>query len=173
MKRLLLLRHAKSSWDEPDLPDRDRPLAKRGKRDAPWIAQRLRKHLRAPELIIASAARRALATARLVAQELGTPAGAIAVAPELYLAAPAEILAVAARQADERAGVMLVGHNPGMTELANRLLPELALDNIPTAGLLAVDFRVADWASVPTTRAAFVYYDWPKNPGAPLRGSYP
>ena len=170
MKRLLLLRHAKSSWDDPDLPDRARPLGRRGKRDAPYIAQRLQRHLGAPGLIVASDARRALATARLVAQELGVSADGIAVDAALYLASPGEILRTAARQDDAHATVMLVGHNPGMTELANRLLPDFALDDMPTAGLLVVDFAVPAWGAVVTAPAALVYYDWPKNTGEPLRG---
>jgi phosphohistidine phosphatase len=164
-----LLRHAKSSWDDADLPDRDRPLAKRGERDAPRIAKRLREHLGGPTLIVTSPARRALRTARLVALELDIAAEALAIEAELYLAAPAEIVAVAARQTDEHRAVMLVGHNPGFTELASRLTPDLAIDNLPTAGVVVVDFAIDRWASLPDARGELAYFDYPKNPDPPRR----
>ena len=173
MKRLHLLRHAKSSWDDPNLADHDRPLAKRGERDAPRAARRLREHCAAPQLIVSSPAKRALCTARIVAGELGLSDDTVAVERALYLATPEAILAVAARTDDTVSSLLLVGHNPGLTELADRLLPELGLDNLPTAGLLVLDLDAERWTALERTRTTLIYYDYPKNPGAPLPGQWP
>ena len=170
MKRLFLLRHAKSSWDDPALADHERPLAKRGERDAPRIAQRLRERHPAPSLIVTSSAERALRTARIFAVELGVPAAAMVVDPALYLAAPETILAVAARQNDTELSLLLVGHNPGMTDVTNRLLPHAALDNLPTAAVIGIELACDRWASLGDARARLIHYDYPKNPGAPVVG---
>jgi phosphohistidine phosphatase len=167
MKRLFLLRHAKSSWGDARLPDDERPLAKRGERDAPRIGNRLRTHFSVPSLIVTSSAARALRTAELVAHELGYPRDALVVEKALYLAAAEQILAVAARQDDGRVSVMLIGHNPGFTDLANRLLPELELDNVPTAGIVAMDAATDRWSMLAAASCRLAYYDYPKNPGPP------
>lgn len=168
MKRLFLLRHAKSSWDDPARADFDRPLAPRGERDAPRIGQRLRARLDAPAVIVTSPAARALATAELVARELGLPREALRTEPELYLASPAAILTVAARQDNDLASLLLVGHNPGITELVNRLLPAMALDNLATAGVVVIDADTVHWRAVVRARCTLAHYDYPKNRGEPL-----
>jgi phosphohistidine phosphatase len=170
VKRLFLLRHAKSSWDEPELADRERPLAERGERDAPAIAARLREHLEPPACIVTSPAARAMRTATLVAAALGMPADRIAVTPELYLAAPADYLRAAARSGGDCGSLMVVGHNPGLTELVHRLLPDFALGHLPTAGLVVVDFAADAWTRIERAPPRLVYYDYPKNPKAPLLG---
>ena len=168
MKRLYLQRHAKSSWSNSGLADHDRPLAGRGERDGPWIARRLRAHGAVPQLIIASSAVRARRTAQIIAAELGLPSGAVAIDPDLYLASPQLILATAKRTDDALSSIMLVGHNPGLTELAAWLAPQLELDNLPTAGVLAADFDVSSWTALDAP--VLQYYDYPKNPGPPLGG---
>lgn len=170
MKRLVLLRHAKSSWDVPDLADRERPLAKRGERDAPAIARRLREHLDPPARIATSPAARALRTAQLFADAFDMPPSSIEVAPELYLAEPVEYLRVAARTSDAHASLMLVGHNPGLTELVNLVLPPFALDHLPTAGLVVLDFAADVWTRIERAQPRLVYYDYPNNPKAPRLG---
>jgi phosphohistidine phosphatase len=161
LKRLILLRHAKSSWDSPKLEDHERPLSKRGARDAPAMGKRLNERGEIPALIITSDAERALGTARIVARELGLRGDALLVERGLYLAGPARILDIVSRQDERLASLMIVAHNPGLTELANRLLPKLKLANLPTAGLLAIDFE-GDWADVARAEARLAYYDYPK-----------
>jgi len=145
MKTLLILRHAKSSRDDASLPDHDRPLSKRGLRDAPRIGHLLCEEGLVPDLILASTAVRALQTATFVAQasrydrELRT-------LPELYLAEAAVYLGVV-RGLDESHGrILLVGHNPGIEELVLALTgrPE----HMPTAALAHVRFPVESWADV-------------------------
>jgi phosphohistidine phosphatase len=164
MKRLTLVRHAKSSWKDRTLDDSQRPLSRRGEQDAPKMGARLLARKARPSLIMSSPAARALATAKLIADTLGYPMEFLQVEPRLYLATPKEMLALIAGQEDSFSDLLLVGHNPGMTEVANRLVPELRLDNLPTAGVVAMDFQTRKWSELPATRGELAYYDYPKNP---------
>lgn len=163
MRRLTLLRHAKSSWRERGLPDHDRPLAKRGRRDAPHMGERLRDRGAVPGLILTSSAKRARATAELVAEALDAEER-LEIEPDLYLASPAQMLGIVARQAPDVSELVLVGHNPGLTMLANQILPSLGLANLPTAGVVAIDFPGERWDALEIERAELAYYDYPKNP---------
>lgn len=161
MLRLVLLRHGKSSWDDARLDDFERPLAPRGLRNVPEMGRRLARRELVPDLVVSSPAVRALATARGVARELGYREDRIREAPELYLASPDEILTVIR---DTPAGVgtlMIVGHNPGLTELANRL-DDIRLDNMPTAAMLCVEFNAASWADIRPAEAELCWFDYPK-----------
>ena len=163
MKQLILFRHAKSSWDD-DVDDVDRPLAPRGERDAPRMGKRLKARHARPALILASHATRAQQTADLVARALGLGPKELTTDKALYLASPDTILGVVARLDDAHSCVLLVGHNPGLTELVNRLLPRLALENLPTSGVVAIDFATTSWKGTSTAEAKLAYYDYPKNP---------
>jgi phosphohistidine phosphatase len=164
LKQLILLRHAKSSWKSGALGDVDRPLSERGDRDAPRMGKRLKARHARPGLLLASHATRAQRTAKLVARALGRPADSIATVESLYLAEPAAILAAVAAQDDAHSCLVVVGHNPGLTDLANQLLPDLALDNLPTAGAVAIDFAANRWRDIGDAPAKLAYYDYPKNP---------
>ena len=166
MKRLILLRHAKSSWSEDGLPDFERPLSSRGERDAPRMGTRLLERSIQPDLVLSSPARRARRTATLVAQALDYLDDRIRLDARLYLATPMEILAVVAEQADAVDDLLVVGHNPGLTELTNVLMPELELANLPTAGTVAIDCATEHWAEIRNVQRTLVYYDYPKNSGA-------
>ena len=148
MKRLTLLRHAKSSWDNDRLTDHDRPLAARGLHDAPLMGSRLAEQGLAPGLLLSSTALRARQTAELVAPAFSRIQPRLALEPRLYLATPGEMLAVVAALDDELDEVILIGHNPGLTDLANRMLPNLKLDNLPTAGAIAIDCVVDRWRDI-------------------------
>jgi len=167
VKRLLILRHAKSSWADDLLGDADRPLAPRGERDAPKMGRRIKKHFGALDSILSSSAKRASDTARLVALELGIPPDTIRHEPALYLAAPSGILDVLRGQPPPVETLMIVGHNPGLTELVNALLPSLMLDNLPTAGIVGVDLGIESWDELPGATPRLVYFDYPKNPDPP------
>ena len=164
MRRLTLLRHAKSSCRDTSLPDRERPLSSRGERDAPMMGLRMKAHRVRPSLILTSHAVRATATARIVARALGFPEEFLQTERALYLAAPDAILTVVAAQDDRFEDILVVGHNPGMTDLANRLLPDLALDNLPTGGVVAIDTDAAAWRDVASATCRIAFYDYPKNP---------
>jgi phosphohistidine phosphatase len=164
MKRLTLLRHAKSSWREHSLPDSERPLSSRGERDAPAMGLRLKANRARPSLILTSHAARAKSTAKIVARSLGFPEEFLQIERSLYLATPDTILAVVAAQDDRFEDLMVVGHNPGMTELVNRLLPGLALDNLPTSGVVAIDSDAERWRDIGAADRRLAFYDYPKNP---------
>jgi phosphohistidine phosphatase len=161
MKRLTLLRHAKSSWKDPELADFDRPLNKRGKRDAPLMGERLAGRDQRPELIISSPARRARKTAKLIARELEIPDDRLILAMEIYEAEPETLLKVVRGLDDRWEHVLLIGHNPGLTELGN-LLADCGMDNIPTCGVLCLDFDAENWKSLGAKSGTLIFYDTPK-----------
>ena len=162
--RLTLFRHAKSSWSNPGLADHDRPLSKRGKRDAPMMGERLAARRARPSAILSSTAKRALTTARRVAEALDYPLEEIRSSRRLYFAGTHEILQFIMEQPAEWPDIIVVGHNPGFTDLANLLLPELRLDNLVTAGCVAMDFPTDDWSEIAQVRAELLYWDYPRNP---------
>lgn len=152
VKTLVLMRHAKSSWDSPGLVDHDRPLNDLGKQDAPRMGRRLVERGIEPDVIITSTAERARSTAALVAGELGTPARRIIADERLYAASVDTMLRVI-RSLDNRLAVaMLVGHNPEMTELATRF--SKAAEAMPTAAIAVFTFDAASWADVRTATSA-------------------
>jgi phosphohistidine phosphatase len=129
MKKLLLLRHAKSSWDDPSLDDFDRPLATRGREAAPLVGGELARRDWAPEMVLVSRAVRTRQTWELVAAELGAKA-AVEFAEGLYEASPQALLAEIGRTPEGVGTLMLIGHNPGLEELAKLLA---AKDSDPDA----------------------------------------
>jgi phosphohistidine phosphatase len=142
MKTLLILRHAKSSWKQEGLTDHDRPLNKRGKRDAPRMGKLLRESGLAPDLIISSTAKRARKTASKVAKKCEYQ-GVIELTGELYLAPPQDYLRVLRNVPDDYSRVMVVGHNPGLEELLSVLTGTRT--QLPTAALAQVDLPIDRW----------------------------
>jgi phosphohistidine phosphatase len=170
MKRLTLLRHAKSSWSDPSLKDFDRPLNDRGERDAPRMGQRLRVAGARPSLILSSPAARAWATAKIVARSINYPLEFLQRENALYLATPDEILDTVTAQDDQFCDVMVVAHNPGLTELLARLC-DSGVDNMPTAAVATVELPIKSWLDVHGARGRLVYYDYPKNAEDPVPGA--
>jgi len=162
MKTLTLVRHAKSSWKDTSLADRDRPLNQRGERDAPFMARKIDEAGIRPSLILSSPAVRAWTTARAVARQLDYPLEFLQRESELYLADVDTLLDVIAAQDEKFNSMMLFGHNPGLTDFANYLSPGLT-NNLPTAGVVAVEFERDDWSLYDPPRTTVVYYDFPKN----------
>jgi phosphohistidine phosphatase len=161
MKRLFLIRHAKSSWKNPDLPDFDRPLNKRGEHDAPLMGQRLHKiHVR-PDLIIASPARRALFTAKIIAEKINYPQKEIVEDIHLYMANIREFLDVVQNLKESAGSALLVGHNPGITDFSNYLTGG-NIENIPTCGMVCVEILVDAWKSIEKGLGNEVFFDYPK-----------
>jgi phosphohistidine phosphatase len=163
MKRITLLRHAKSSWDNTNLDDFQRPLNKRGERDAPAMGQRLAERNVRPTLIVSSDAVRAISTARVIARTIKFPLGFIQPIHALYLASPAAIIDVLVNEAERYSDVMVVGHNPGLTELVNQI-SDAQIDNIPTCGAFSVDVDIENWAELTNSRGQLAWHDYPKKP---------
>tara|TARA_R110000782_G_scaffold30345_1_gene75458 strand:+ start:596 stop:1090 length:495 start_codon:yes stop_codon:yes gene_type:complete len=161
MKTLTLARHAKSSWDDSSLPDRERPLNRRGERDAPEMGRRIAGHGIRPSLIIASPALRAWETARIIAREINYPIEFLQRENRLYLASLDTLLDTVVAQDEGFNNLMLVGHNPGLTEFANFLVPGIC-DNLPTAGIFSVEIETDDWSLYARPATKLAVYDYPK-----------
>lgn len=155
MKTLLVLRHAKSSWNDSALGDHDRPLNTRGQRDAPRMGELVRGQRLTPDVIISSDAVRALLTAEAVAEAAGYE-GEIVLDPLLYLADPDDILEVLRTVGERDAGiVMIVGHNPGLEELVAQLTGEQ--HDLPTAALAQIVLSIDRWRDLnASTRGTLV-----------------
>jgi phosphohistidine phosphatase len=162
MKTLTILRHLKSSWKDKDLPDIERPLNRRGKEDAPVMATRIREAGIRPSLILSSPAHRAWTTAKVIAREISYPAEFLQREAELYLADVDTLLEVLERQDNKFNSIMIVGHNPGLTEFANYLRPNLT-DNIPTGGVVSLNIETDDWNLRDRAPAELLVFDYPKN----------
>ncbi len=160
MLRLLLLRHAKSQWGGPDLADFDRPLDERGERDAPEMGRRLAEAGLVPVRVLCSPAVRAETTARLVLEQMENRPELV-LEKGIYDASPARLLDILTAQPDAVTPLMLVGHNPGLTELANRLGRDLSIDNIPTCGVVCLDFDIDHWRRLTPYLGSLVLFDRP------------
>lgn len=161
MKTLFLVRHAKSSWADPTLADRDRPLNDRGRRDAPEMGRRLAARGLDPDALVSSPAVRARTTAEVVAGALGRDPGSIALDERVYGAGPSTLLDVVRGFRDEWETVLLFGHNPGFTDLANEL-GDRDFDNVRTCGVVEIAFDVDRWADVRRGLGRTVSADDPK-----------
>ncbi len=160
MKQLLILRHAKSSWTDSSLEDHDRPLNKRGQRDAPRMGRLLRDEKMLPDRIVSSTALRARTTAQEVAAASGY-SGEVALSRELYLAAPREFLRLLQGAGDDCSSILVVGHNPGMEELVFALSGQD--ETMPTAALARVDLPLDSWEDLrPGVRGKLVRVWRPK-----------
>lgn len=160
MKLLYLVRHAKSSWDNPGLRDFDRPLNKRGKRDAPNMGHRLALMKVAPEVLLSSPASRAYTTATIIASAINYSQKDIKTEETIYHADKAELLEVIKKQNNNINSIMLFGHNPGFTNLAN-YLAGADIDNIPTCGIVAIRFDVSDWTLI-NKNGEMLFFEYPK-----------
>lgn len=161
MKTLIVMRHAKSSWEEPELEDIDRPLNKRGRRDAPFMGKVLELKGVRPGMIVTSPAVRALTTAQAVAEELRYPADSIKTEQRLYEASAGQLLDVVRSWSDPVDNVLLIGHNPGLTDCINQLTcAEIA--NFPTSGIMSIDFDVKHWKDVKEAGGQMRYFEYPK-----------
>ena len=162
MKRILIIRHAKSSWAEIGQRDFDRPLNERGLRDAPEIARRLIQRNITIDLFVSSAAIRALTTTRLMMKEMELGEDQLIVKPDLYHAPPSVILS-SIQQCDDTYNIIaVVCHNPGITMFAN-MIQRLSIDNVPTCGVLALKTIAANWEEVSIENMQYDFFDYPKN----------
>jgi phosphohistidine phosphatase len=142
MKTLLILRHAKSSWKKPELPDHERPLNKRGKKEAPLVGKYLKENDLVPDLILSSNARRAQETAQAVAEACGFE-GQVDLYQDLYLSEPTIYLDILRCLPDDAKRVLVVGHNPDVEELLT-LLTEVD-EHMTTAALAVVALPISSW----------------------------
>lgn len=159
VKTLLLMRHAKSSWDNANLRDFDRPLAERGRRDAPRMAQALVALDSAPDFIVSSPAVRARETIEAVVHE-GELTAPLAFNEGIYDASTAGLMQIVRRLPDEHRRVLMVGHNPGFEDLLTRLTGERG--RVPTAALACIEFQVDHWDDIEDGQGKLVWLLTPK-----------
>ncbi len=162
MKTLVLVRHAKSSWDDSSLPDHDRPLNARGLRDAPRMASLFSEQQLAVDLIVSSTARRAVDTALAFAGAIQYPASQVGWHRQLYLASAEELLSFVQQLDDRYQRVMLVGHNDGISHFASGLLRDKQIDVLPTTAVLAIDLQATSWSKLSWHQGAVRFYFHPK-----------
>jgi phosphohistidine phosphatase len=166
MKTLLVIRHAKSSWDDEGLSDFERPLNERGKRDAPAMAKRLKEKGVNPDLMISSPAKRALSTARRMANVLDYSEEKIKTERRLYHADSEMIISVLQEIKNKHNLVMVFSHNPGLTDFVNTLLNNKSIiDNVPTCGAVAFSIEIEDWKELKSKSGKMLFFDYPKNSG--------
>ncbi|MBC8033438.1 MAG: histidine phosphatase family protein [Chitinophagaceae bacterium] len=161
MKSMLLIRHAKSSWNDPHEKDFDRPLNERGRRDAPVMAARLKEKLPVIDLFISSPANRALSTAISFARAYGLGSTDILQIPELYHAPPHVFYDVIAAIPDHLDTVAIFSHNGGITDFVNGLT-ETKVDVMPTCSIYGVKADITKWSSFYDASKNFWFFDYPK-----------
>jgi phosphohistidine phosphatase len=164
MKTLIVIRHAKSSWGDPDLPDYNRPLNERGERDAPRMAKRLKEKDYTINTVVSSPAKRAIATCNVFVKVLGFPEDQVQTSRDLYHAGDEMILNVVRKLKDhpvKNEVALLFGHNPGLTDFVNNLAEE-EIDKVPTAGIVCCRLNVEKWADVKWGCGKMEFFDYPK-----------
>lgn len=162
MKRLTIIRHAKSSWNHAGLPDHERPLNKRGNKAAPMIGEVLSEREFQPDVLISSTAVRALSTAREISQKIGYPPDAIISEPDIYMACTDELIGVISRINEDFGHAVLFGHNPGFENLVDELLRDGSVDRMPTCAVADLELSVDYWGEVSPSCARLIDYLYPR-----------
>lgn len=160
MRTLVFMRHARSVQKQPGQADFARSLSTRGRLEAPRMAQALAQRGFCPELIISSPAERALMTARLIAEELTLADHVVSREPVLYEASAEHYLEVIQRLSDNVKDILLVGHNPGITEFVNTLLPG-TVGELPPGGLVGIGMDSVRWSEVKSTCGKLLFVEHP------------
>lgn len=165
MKTLYVVRHAKSSWADPSLADFDRPLNKRGDRDAPRMGKFLAVQSAPPDAIISSPAKRAWRTAEIFATAWGIPVTRVVAEERLYGAGVTGVIRIVRAFDDAWKSAMIVGHNPTLTALTNSLTGA-GFDNVPTCGVVVISLDGQSWSHIGDVEATVTAFHYPK--GLPL-----
>ncbi len=160
MKTVCLVRHAKASRDDPLLRDFDRPLTARGQNQAPWLGQRLKEANVHPGVVISSPAKRAMATAEILAAKIQYPQEEIIVEPAVYESGMSAILRVVKNIAPAHDVAVVVGHNPALSDLMY-YLSRRELAELPTGGIACLEFDVDSWRKIARGKGAVLFCDAP------------
>jgi phosphohistidine phosphatase len=160
-KQLYIVRHAKSSWDYEGISDIDRPLSIKGITDAGIIAGRLKSQNRIPSLMISSPACRAIHTATIFARVLKVPCEQMIIVEKIYQGGMHEVLNILEKVDDCYSSIMIFGHNPDFTMLANHFLKH-PIDNIPTAGVVILEFSSGSWKDLKKLKTESEDFDFLK-----------
>lgn len=161
MRTLYLIRHAKSSWESPGVRDFDRPLNDRGLRDAPSMAKILVERHISPDLVVTSPAKRAQTTALFFARAFGISDEQVLRNPDIYDALPFTILQTISGLPDSARTVLMFGHNPSFTEVANHFTEDF-IPNVPTCGIVQINTQAETWAEMTELNSKVVARFFPK-----------
>lgn len=161
MKTLSILRHAKSSWDDPELRDVERPLLQKGVKRTIRVCKYMKKNSIIPDAIVTSPAERALQTTNIVLEELKLPI-VPQVSRKLYPGRIEEILDVISELDDELKHVLIVGHNPVFSNLIDKMAEDLNVDWLPTSGLVTISFDIKGWEYIASATGNYIHYVKPK-----------
>jgi phosphohistidine phosphatase len=148
MKRLTLMRHADARWNDPALPDLERPLNRRGEAAAEAMARRLLELELVPDLLLASPARRTQQTADIVARELALPPRRVLREEALYLASAPDMLKLVQRTGPRIAHLLLIAHNPGVSELVHLLIPKGGVSSLAAGAVCSIAFEATQWSAI-------------------------
>ena len=161
MKYVTLIRHAKSDWSRNGLADFDRPLNPKGKKQAPLMGRRLMERGTIPELMLSSPAKRARKTARLIARELGIPKHTIVYQPEVYAAGEETLVEIIGSLPEHCNHAALIGHNPGISELAAWLCLN-SPGRLPACAVVTLELDSERWQDIHQGCGHMLFYDYPK-----------
>jgi len=161
LKKLYIIRHAKSGWDEDIVSDFDRSLNSRGKRDAPLMGHILNDKGIKPELIISSSAKRAKMTAEIFADIVGYKRADILFEEGLYLASMDKIIKVLSKIDSKISSIFIIAHNPGLTDFVN-LFCDKKIDNLPTTGIFSTELDISNWGKLQYSSGNNCEFDYPK-----------
>jgi len=160
-KYLFIVRHGKSDWSNPDLKDIDRPLKGRGIRDATKMGKHLKNRKISVDLILTSPATRAFHTATIFARKMNLPTTKIQIKEDLYFSGTEEILKIIKKTSNDINSLMIFGHNPDFTGLANYFVSDY-IDNVPTSGIVGLEFETDDWQKTDKTNLKKYFFEYPK-----------
>ncbi len=160
-RRLVMIRHAKSSWANPLQSDFDRPLNDRGKGEAVEMGEKLKKLGLMPDLIICSKAKRTRQTAKRIAGVLGYDLENVLFEEKLYHCIPSVFEELLFEVSDKIKTVFIIAHNPGITEFTNQLSADFNIDNMPTCGVAGVEFKAEEWNTMPVAKRSVFLFDYP------------
>ena len=161
MKKIFIVRHAKSSWADLSMKDIDRPLNKRGKNDAPIMAGHCKKIGIIPDVMVSSNANRAMLTAEAFRACYGKDKVKFQIEPNLYHAPESTYIEVCFGLDEDDSSVMMFGHNPGITYLANSVTDKY-IDNVPTCGVLVIESSADQWTDVDFSNCKLIDFLYPK-----------
>jgi phosphohistidine phosphatase len=162
MMQLTLIRHAKSDWENEALNDIDRHLNARGYDNAYTLSEWYVNNQIKPDLIISSSATRALSTALIFARTLNYNITDLIIEPEIYESTSNIILSVINRQNNLKKSILLFGHNPSLTNFSNEICNNLFLDNIPTCGIISINFETDSWKNISPQNSSLNFHKFPK-----------
>lgn len=163
MKSLTFIRHAKSDWGNEFLKDIDRPLAERGYQDAYDLSTWFLKTHSQPDLIVSSSATRALNTALIFARTFNFDLTNFKLVDKIYESSAKNLISIISKFDNQKESIIMFGHNPGFTNVCNELTDDLFFENVPTCGIISLQFDIKSWEEVSTKKAKLNFHQFPKD----------